>query len=72
MRIVSTHNCSILDWDKRWRDNDTPWDQGDVTPALQELMEEKLVEIPGFPRRGRFLVPGCGNVSDISIVIVKW
>lgn len=37
----------------------TPWETGDIQPALREVIESGLVD---FPRQGRALIPGCGSV----------
>ncbi|RKP08246.1 S-adenosyl-L-methionine-dependent methyltransferase [Thamnocephalis sphaerospora] len=59
------------DWDKLWRDGRTPWDQGGVTPALKELLEEDLAKVPDFPSTGRVLVPGCGGAHDVFYLATR-
>ncbi|THH33790.1 hypothetical protein EUX98_g404 [Antrodiella citrinella] len=48
-------------WDKAWQTKTTPWDYGDVQPALRELVESKAVDLP---TSGCALVPGCGRGYD--------
>lgn len=44
-------------WEKSWQAGTTPWDMGDVTPVLAQMIAKG--EVPS----GRALVPGCGSVS---------
>ena len=50
--------AEIEDWQKRWRDKETPWDLMGVTPALIGLVKERTVA--GLD----VLVPGCGRGHD--------
>ncbi|KAJ1905632.1 hypothetical protein LPJ81_001820 [Coemansia sp. IMI 209127] len=47
-------------WFNCWNESRTVWDQGDISPALRELIEEKKWELPG----GNGIVPGCGRGYD--------
>ncbi|KAJ1724147.1 hypothetical protein LPJ53_001544 [Coemansia erecta] len=47
-------------WTGLWDNKNTPWDKGDVSPALRELISEKKWQLPS----GRGLVPGCGCGYD--------
>jgi len=47
-----------LEWEKRYEQNDTPWDKGVPAPALVRFLREK-----GFS--GRVLIPGCGRGHDV-------
>jgi hypothetical protein len=48
----------VKGWDMAWQEGITPWDDGDVQPALAELVQEGKVQLP---KEGRALVPGCGR-----------
>lgn len=43
-----------LEWQRRYEENDTPWDKGAAAPALIAFLREKQIA-------GRVLVPGCGR-----------
>jgi SAM-dependent methyltransferase len=43
-----------LEWQRRYEQNDTPWDKGAAAPALVGFLAEN-------PVTGRVLVPGCGR-----------
>ena len=51
-----------LDWNQRYEDEHTPWDQEGVTWGLQSLMDEGRwpLEPPA-----RIFVPGCGRGYDV-------
>lgn len=44
-------------WETRYRDNVTPWDAGEVPPALREQATQ-------WPRGVRVLIPGCGSAYE--------
>ncbi|HVU95811.1 MAG TPA: methyltransferase domain-containing protein [Puia sp.] len=47
-------------WDQRWREGDTGWDIGGVSPPLQHYFEQlpdKTISI---------LIPGCGNAWEAA------
>jgi len=50
-----------MDWNLRYRENDTPWDKGAGHPVLQD----RLV---GFAQTDRVLVPGCGFGHDVRLL----
>jgi methyl halide transferase len=54
-------------WDTLWQNNQTPWDRGGSSPALEELVVDK--KFPLVPRggAGRALVPGCGRGYDVAL-----
>ncbi|KIJ70295.1 hypothetical protein HYDPIDRAFT_23413 [Hydnomerulius pinastri MD-312] len=55
----------ISGWDDAWKGGVTPWDAGDVQPALRDLiLSNKL----GLPKHGRALVPGCGKGYDATFI----
>jgi len=45
-------------WEKRFRDNFTPWDAGGVPAALAQFLKTE-------PRGRRVLVPGCGSGYEV-------
>ncbi len=51
-----------LDWNQRYEEEHTPWDQGGMTWGLASLLEEGRwpLEAPA-----RIFVPGCGRGYDI-------
>jgi SAM-dependent methyltransferase len=51
------HNPRDLEWQRRYEENDTPWDKGAPAPALADFLREHRI-------RGRVLVPGCGHGHD--------
>jgi len=57
-------------WDTLWQNNQTPWDRGGSSPALEELLVDK--KFPLVPRgvgtSGRALVPGCGRGYDVALL----
>lgn len=48
-------------WDELWKQDLTPWDDGQMQPPLRSLIESKELELPPT---GRALVPGCGSGYD--------
>ncbi|CAG8643073.1 15822_t:CDS:2 [Funneliformis mosseae] len=48
-------------WDTLYKEEHTPWDYGEISPALRQLIEEKKFPLPD----GRGFVPGCGNGYDV-------
>ncbi|KAH8547759.1 S-adenosyl-L-methionine-dependent methyltransferase [Umbelopsis sp. PMI_123] len=53
------------DWEKRWQDGNTPWDHGESSPALGQLLNEQANSIP---TQGNVLVPGCGQGYDVFLL----
>ncbi len=49
---------SDLEWQRRYEENDTPWDKGEVAPALARYLREGKIA-------GRVLVPGCGRGHEV-------
>ncbi len=45
-------------WEKRFRENFTPWDAGRVPAALHEFLKAE-------PRGQRVLIPGCGSGYEV-------
>jgi SAM-dependent methyltransferase len=44
-------------WEKRFRENATPWDAGGVPEILKRFAER-------HPDKGRVLIPGCGSAYE--------
>jgi SAM-dependent methyltransferase len=51
---MTTHDPRDLEWQRRYEQNDTPWDKGQPAPALIRYLQQN-------PMAGRILVPGCGR-----------
>ncbi len=51
-----------IDWDQRWRQDDTPWDKGYAAPPLSEYLEDEECKLR---HSRRVLVPGCGSGHDV-------
>jgi SAM-dependent methyltransferase len=47
-----------LEWQRRYEEEDTPWDKGAAAPALAAYLAKQ-------PIAGRILVPGCGRGHDV-------
>jgi SAM-dependent methyltransferase len=45
-------------WEKRFRENFTPWDAGGTPPALAQFLKTE-------PRGRRVLIPGCGSGYEV-------
>ena len=60
-----------MDWNKRYENEDTPWDKGAPAPILRELLDEAMFtggEVEGKTRpktSHEILVPGCGYGHDV-------
>jgi SAM-dependent methyltransferase len=52
-------NPRDLEWERRYREKDTPWDKGQAAPALVNFLREGRIS-------GRVLVPGCGHGHDVQ------
>jgi SAM-dependent methyltransferase len=48
----------MTDWNRRYEENDTPWDKGGEHPVLREMLVHGALS-------GRVLVPGCGTGHDV-------
>ena len=49
---------AMTDWNRRYEENDTPWDKGAAHPVLREMLAHGSLS-------GRVLVPGCGTGHDV-------
>jgi SAM-dependent methyltransferase len=47
-----------LEWQRRYQQDDTPWDKGVSASALNTFLQEKQIS-------GRVLVPGCGRGHEV-------
>ena len=52
------HDPRDLEWQRRYEQDDTPWDKGTSAPALNLFLHEKQIS-------GRVLVPGCGRGHEV-------
>lgn len=52
-------------WDDRWKNQQTGWDIGDVSPAIADYIEL----IPD--KQAKILIPGCGNAYEARHLIDK-
>ncbi|MBL4774763.1 MAG: methyltransferase domain-containing protein [Mariprofundus sp.] len=50
----------MLDWEALYQNNDTGWDRGGVSPALQIWLRNGALE-----QRSRVLIPGCGRGHEV-------
>lgn len=49
---------ALMDWNRRYEENDTPWDKGGAHPVLADMLAQGVLS-------GRVLVPGCGTGHDV-------
>ncbi|RZC66107.1 hypothetical protein C5167_009795 [Papaver somniferum] len=49
-------------WNKCWEQGVTPWDLGQPTPVLLQLLDKETLP------KGRVLVPGCGAGHDVIAI----
>jgi len=50
--------AAMTDWNRRYEQGDTPWDQGAAHPVLLDTLTHGALT-------GRVLVPGCGTGYDV-------
>lgn len=58
-------------WSKLWNEGYVPWDRGQASPALVDLLEGKADMLNGFNADGsrkKALVPGCGRGYDVILL----
>jgi len=53
-----------VDWDARYRTEDTPWERGEPAPPLVEYLEGRTLS-------GQALVPGCGLGNDARYLAAR-
>lgn len=49
---------TLMDWNQRYEQDDTPWDKGSPHPVLLDMLTHGALN-------GRILVPGCGTGHDV-------
>lgn len=54
-------------WDILWENSETPWDRGQASPALVELLVDKHFPLVSPGKPGKALVPGCGRGYDVAL-----
>ncbi len=52
------------DWNKAYKEEDTPWDKGYASPPLAGFLRGRRVD-------GRVLVPGCGTGHDVRLLALQ-
>ena len=52
---------SLAFWQERFESQRTPWDRGEVNPALSKLQADGVL-----PPGARVLVPGCGAGHEVA------
>lgn len=55
----------VVDWEKRYQDNETGWDIGSVSRPLQEYFDQLT------NKDLRILIPGCGNAHEAAYLHEK-
>jgi methyl halide transferase len=55
-------------WDTLWQNSHTPWDRGQASPALEELVLDKHFPLVTSGKPGKALVPGCGRGYDVVLL----
>jgi SAM-dependent methyltransferase len=55
---MTNHDPYDLEWQRRYEQNDTPWDKEAPAPALVRFLQETAIS-------GRVLVPGCGKGHEV-------
>jgi SAM-dependent methyltransferase len=58
---MSPHDPRDLEWQRRYEQNDTPWDKGEASPALVRYLEKNEIA-------GHVLVPGCGRGHEVRVL----
>ena len=62
IRGVSSFERAKMDWDKRYRTGETPWEKGAPAPPLLEWLGRR------GGMQGGVLVPGCGLGHDVRAI----
>ncbi len=52
-------------WDERWRNFETGWDIGGVSPAIQNYVDDFV------PSDSKILIPGCGSAHEAKYLADK-
>lgn len=53
-----TLGSQMTEWNRRYEEEDTPWDKGEAHPVLRDMLAHGALS-------GRVLVPGCGTGHDV-------
>lgn len=56
-----------MDWERAYREDETPWDLRAPSPPLEALLESGQPLHWGLPEPPRVLVPGCGRGHDLRL-----
>lgn len=57
--MSASEDRTALDWEARFRDNETPWERGDLHPAIALWQQAGALEAGR-----RIIVPGCGRSPE--------
>ncbi len=57
-----------MNWDKRYADNDTPWDKGKAHPELVQLLSDNVFS--DWNER-KIIAPGAGRGYDVTALCVS-
>lgn len=58
--MTETSERTPMDWEQRFRDEETPWERGALHPAVQHWHDL------GLPAtRNRMIIPGCGRAPEL-------
>ena len=57
-RLGDPLGATLMDWNRRYEEGDTPWDKGAAHPVLSAMLTHGALT-------GRVLVPGCGTGHDV-------
>jgi SAM-dependent methyltransferase len=61
---MGNHDPRDLEWQRRYEQNDTPWDKGAAAPPLTSYLQ-------GHAIAGSVLVPGCGRGHDVRALAAQ-
>lgn len=61
---MNEHDPRALEWQRRYEQNDTPWDKGEPAPALVRFLRRGLIA-------GRVLVPGSGRGHEVRAIAAQ-
>lgn len=54
----NTLGPQMTEWNRRYEEEDTPWDKGEAHPVLRDMLAHGALS-------GQVLVPGCGTGHDV-------
>jgi methyl halide transferase len=61
---MTNYDPRDLEWQRRYEQNDTPWDKGKPAPPLVRYLAAHEIT-------GRILVPGCGKGHDVRALAAQ-